>query len=483
MNLGPYSRKFRDLQKQDVYVLGKSHNIEVSREYSREKNMKLILQQHRNLADEPDKLYFFKVYMYQNQKLHGFVHDSESPTTNEYPETVGHGPKCDIDKILLEIDLEVRKDQEVINGRVEPSAPPDVTPKPAEIELSLRNTNTDIQNSDARTQTLLAALVDNQLQFQNHTMSLFEKKQASYPSKHKHYNAKLVFEEDKGIEQFLSLIESYCDANDITNDHAKVKVALASLDASDHGLTLKESLVGNEKTEWLLFKNKLIAVLGKDYEYYDELFGTFKRGTLSPGLALAKLTLYYKKSFPCYRENLNTDDERKILRAFIRCLDQPIQGLVKSEEYRLTIETIANRVQQLERAFCVSKNPLINIITEPAVPPVEPIIDQILKLEIERSQKALVMEKERSKQQNQLFSAMNNLISNISTSSKTSAFTKKADPGPRVNKFAGLKNFCLHHILGNCRYDKCKFIHASGPDVPQSVLDVVEKLRVEMDRS
>lgn len=465
LSLGNYSRRFKDFLKHDIYVLGKNVGALVDREATREANMKVVLQTAPSLADDLEKLYFFKVYMFQNNKIHGYVGTNENPDPNDYPETVAHGPKCNIAKILAEINLiSDNNEKERHTDELERNKP---KPPPKPTLLMPNNGST----SD-RTSILLETLVDNQVKFQNHTMTLLQQK--SNNTKSKHYNAKLTFEPEKGIEQFLSLIESYCDANDISLDLAKVKVALAALDASDHGLTLKESLVGDEKVKWDLFKNKLISVLGKDNEYYDELFTKFRRGILSPGLALAKLTLYYKKSFPSYRAILNDDDERKILRVFIRCLDQPIQGLIKAEEYRLTLATVANRVQQLERAFSLNQNPIINSISQPVQS--EQIFEKIMNLELERSNQAMKIEQERSQQQKQLLSTMNALVANMTVKEKFG--DNKAVNNERKNRFSGLQNYCLHYIIGSCKYDKCKFIHADRLEVPKSVLETVERLRI-----
>jgi hypothetical protein len=52
---------------------------------------------------------------------------------------------------------------------------------------------------------------------------------------------KVRFEESRGIEQFSAMVES-SDANGIDDDKDKMKISIAALDASDHGLVLKSSL-------------------------------------------------------------------------------------------------------------------------------------------------------------------------------------------------------------------------------------------------
>ena len=165
---------------------------------------------------------------------------------------------------------------------------------------------------------------------------------------------KLKFDETKNIENFLSQIDSVCEANGIKEDGTKVKIALAAIITSEHGVVIAETVNQVEKHDWSLFKAKLTSILGRDYEHYDDLFSRFKRKNLSPGLALAQMCAYYKKSFPVRREILNEDDKRVILRAFIRSLEQPIKGLIRAEEHLLNLDTVANRVQKLERAYNIT---------------------------------------------------------------------------------------------------------------------------------
>ena len=449
--LGLYSRKIRDFSKGDTYLVGKSLSVSVTAENTRHDNMKLIISQYPEFANDLDKLYYFKIYMFQKVKKHGLI--SEPDTSEDYPEISGHGTRIDFAKIFRELNMSDDTPEP------EKTGPTDSTQNPIISTVSSPNatsTPPSVPKTENDPQTLLNALVNNQIQLQNQYRPMSHKNKA--------YNAKLKFVEDQGIEQFLSAVDSYCDANDIINDENRVKVALAALDSSDHGLTLKECLVGDEKTKWKLFKNKLVSVLGKDFEYYDELFNTFKRGTLSPGLALAKLSLFYKKSFPVYREQLTEDDTRKILRRFIRCLDQPVQGLIKAEEYRLNMGNIANRVQQLERAYGINNNPLINAITDGQAEKAfsDPMMDHMLKIEAERS-----------KNHQQLIKQMDHLVASLQMGSK--AVGQKSKPVDK-KKYSGLKNYCLHHITGTCNYGRCKFIHADGMDVPDTVRRCAEQI-------
>ena len=168
---------------------------------------------------------------------------------------------------------------------------------------------------------------------------------------------KLRFEESRGIKQFLAMVESYSDANGIDDDKDKIKISIAALDASDHGLVLKSSLSTEDLVNWSQFKSQLISVLGKDTLYYRERYDNFKRENQSPGLALARLTLYYRKMFEnTGKLSLTENDMKHILQRFISSLDNPIRSRIRAEEHILTYRTIAKRVQQLERAFLCDRN-------------------------------------------------------------------------------------------------------------------------------
>ena len=144
---------------------------------------------------------------------------------------------------------------------------------------------------------------------------------------------------------------------------------------------------------------------------------------------------------------MNNDDKRVILRRFISCLEQPIQGLIKAEENTLTIDTIANRVQQLERAYQINKNPLISTI-----------------MKNNKTNKNIFFEKIQE-QHRELLASIHSLVAALQIGPKDEKIEKDK---PKRN-LSGLKNYCLYHMNGTCRVKNCRFIHADEIDIPESV--------------
>ena len=375
IKLGNYCRKFKDLSKGDVFVLGKAFSIQVNKDTTRENNMLEILKIKPELADDREKYFYFSIQkQLDGQIMHGQVLESTITNTEDFPERSSHGARCQIDKIILEIAksklLPDDKNKNPEPGNVDLNQQIPVTQIPVtQIPVTqipfeqvpfpqvnvLNQPKIGVGN---KTDSVLSVLINGQVALQQTNRLLLNR--APHP-KFNHCNIKLKYDESRGIEQFLSLVESFCEANDITIDAVKVKLALAALCASEHGLVLKESLVGEETQVWDLFKNKLIAILGRDHEFYFNMFKNFKRGSISPGLALARISSYYRKSFPITRENLNTDDKNRIFRAFVESLEQPVQGMIKAEEYRLNLDNVAIRVQQLERAYFLKQNQTVSV--------------------------------------------------------------------------------------------------------------------------
>ena len=116
---------------------------------------------------------------------------------------------------------------------------------------------------------------------------------------------------------------------------------MIALDDSDYGMVLKYSLSPRHLKNWNEFKNHLISVLGKDSFHYRDEFKNFKRQGDCASFALARLTLSYKKKFPVEKEILSPEDEANIYEKCISSLEQPLQGMITSEEDRLDFHTVA----------------------------------------------------------------------------------------------------------------------------------------------
>ena len=278
---------------------------------------------------------------------------------------------------------------------------------------------------------------------------------------------KLRFEESRGIEQFLAMVESYSDANGIDDDKDKIKISIAALDASDHGLVLKSSLSTEDLVNWSQFKSQIISVLGKDTLYYRERYDNFKRENQSPGLALARLTLYYRKMFEnTGKLSLTEDDMKHILQRFISSLDNPIRSRIRAEEHILTYRTIAKRVQQLERAFLCDRNPFFQEKT--------PGINAVIEEKDEISQLKQTMTELQAEIQSQF-----RLLKNVGESAQRARGYRPVQRTPkrRIPKelYDALEGNCIKHLTSTCSFTPCKYKHEQISQVPRSVIAAAQQ--------
>ena len=69
MQEGKYSRSIEEFSKPDTYLVVKSLGAPVSQDTTRHENMKTILRTIPQFADNLEKTFYFKIYMYQEKKL------------------------------------------------------------------------------------------------------------------------------------------------------------------------------------------------------------------------------------------------------------------------------------------------------------------------------------------------------------------------------------------------------------------------------
>ena len=165
------------------------------------------------------------------------------------------------------------------------------------------------------------------------------------------FRQKIQYQPSHGIEAFIRSVESYAAANDITDKLKWIAIAKSALNSSEDGLLLQDALLPAEDSDWVLFKNRLLSILGNPPDYYRDFYRSFRRGSQKLGLSMSRLTQAYKRGFLAGSNNLSESDKQHIIHQFIACLDNPLRGLLKAEEKTLTFSKIADRAAELERCF------------------------------------------------------------------------------------------------------------------------------------
>ena len=164
------------------------------------------------------------------------------------------------------------------------------------------------------------------------------------------FRQKIKYEPSHGIEAFIRSVEAFAAANEVTDKTKWVAIAKSALNQSEDGLLIQDSLLPAEEAEWDLFKNKLLSILGRAPDYYRDFYRGFRRGTQKCGLAMSRLTQAYKRVYLAGGK-LSSYDQCHIKLQFVESLDNPLRGLVKAEESKLTFSNIAERASELERCF------------------------------------------------------------------------------------------------------------------------------------
>ena len=282
------------------------------------------------------------------------------------------------------------------------------------------------------------------------------------------FQQKLKYEPAHGIEAFIRSVESYAKANEISSSVKLISIAKAALNTSDDGLLLQDSLTSAEESDWTLFKQKLLSILGNPPDYYRDVFRSYRRGAQKLGLAMSKLTQAYKRGFLTGDQNLSENDKRHIMLQFIASLDNPLKGLVKAEEKSLTFEKIAERAAELERCFGAGFEPnsvasllypqgrvqLVNAVNE------QKSTETVNLKMIELLDK---LSKQSEKQHAEIMKMVANRPSNFNRENR--GHRKPNRNGLPEDMKKKLNGFCLQAVkYGNCRRSNCTYKHEQIPD-------------------
>lgn len=282
------------------------------------------------------------------------------------------------------------------------------------------------------------------------------------------FQQKLKYEPAHGIEAFIRSVESYAKANEISSSIKLISIAKAALNTSDDGLLLQDSLTSAEESDWTLFKQKLLSILGNPPDYYRDVFRSYRRGAQKLGLAMSQLTQAYKRGFLSGDQNLSENDKRHIMLQFIASLDNPLKGLVKAEEKSLTFEKIAERAAELERCFGAGFEPnsvasllypqgrvqLVNAVNE------QKSTETVNLKMIELLDK---LSKQSEKQHAEIMKLVADRPSSYNRENRGNRKPNRNGLPEEMKK--KLNGFCLQAVkYGNCRRTNCTYKHEQIPD-------------------
>ena len=245
------------------------------------------------------------------------------------------------------------------------------------------------------------------------------------------------------ISAWIRNMEIYGRASSL-NDEELITTALSSLLSEEEGSHVISSLTDTELKKWSLFKKKLEDVLGHTRDHWKHLYENYSRGADSFGVAMAKLTSYYRQGYEIME--LRKHDQELLIERFCKCQDDRMRELLLREKANLNVSTIVKRANELERSIPKREN--LFAISAPAEN--DNIAKQLASLTAEiQKMKINNSSKEKKSQQN------------------------KKRPKLDLDKAAG---YCIKFTQGKpCRYgDNCKYMHASDP--PKSVVDYAKSL-------
>jgi len=302
------------------------------------------------------------------------------------------------------------------------------------------------------------------------------------------FRQKIKYEPSHGIEAFIRSVESYAAANEINDQLKWIAIAKSALNASEDGLLLQDALLPAEDSDWELFKNRLLSILGNPPDYYRDFYRSFRRGSQKLGLAMSRLTQAYKRGFLGGQNHLTESDKQHIMHQFIASLDNPLRGLLKAEEKNLTFSTIADRAAELERCFGTGFMPdsaATLMFPEARVQMVENANKE--KIQDSVNLKLVQMINQMMTQSAQNHQEMINHLSNgKNTTQQNQNWNRNTNRNVRRNRYTNwneiqpkLNGHCIYWAkFGSCRnQNRCRYKHETN--VPDSVKDAIKDLKSE----
>ena len=340
--MGKYSRKVENLSKLDILALAHDKKLSSSDRESREYIVSEISKTDKNILNKNYKYYFILKDNFDLQ----VVSDISRASSLSYPEKpFDSDRRIDFNKVrklIREVDIRDNKNHS------------------QKIDCNLSTTRIEVKEKQSEEpqnehNVELEENYPDEIEKMTNTIQTFIKTDSiSEKQKHGIHNIlgiKLKYEQSRGIDSFLSLIDSYASTYGITDQTEKVKIALLALDNSDHGLTVKAVLSKDDVQNWDAFRKKVQSLLGRDSESYRDEFESYAATSESPRLAIANLVTVYKFSFDPPKMNLTQEDEQEIIRTFVKAQKGMVRSLLLAEIKSLTLTNLGTRTQRLIQAF------------------------------------------------------------------------------------------------------------------------------------
>ena len=480
-----YSKLVFNLSKDEIIEIARHYQVDHTTSQNRENIMAAIFQADQNIADKNFKYYFLinaqnKLEFIKSTKILDYSVFPERPSTSNR--------KIDFEKLQ---SLITKVEPPKVNSPVVPESQNPTTPPPLEATTNLDNNSKEqifTDNKISRSQSLqLVQEKPTKTDDMSEIVKVFEKvlnkekSEKKLPAAHNILGVKLKYEQSRGIDSFLSLIDTFASTYNITDPSEKVKIALLALDNSDHGLTVKQILSKADCEDWDLFRSKLQSLLGRDCHSYREEFDNWSNSTDPPTLAIARLITIFKFTFDPPKESLTEEDERRIIRKFIKAQENPmIKGFLLAEQDKLDLKTLGQRTQHLLRAFNVKSDPFFAVNN--IVPGQEDITDDqnhnLINRDksnnsgrpyrppnLKRGQFRSFNNRPRDFQ-NRGYQRRNNSYNY----SNPRSVNRRQNRNQDVFDYRKLQGYCIADLTSECHYKDCRYKHSSeGSPVPESV--------------
>ena len=231
------------------------------------------------------------------------------------------------------------------------------------------------------------------------------------------------------------------------NDEELITCALSALLAEEQGSHIIASLTDTELQEWDAFKAKLEDVLGFSRDHWKYLFEKYQRGSDSFGVAMAKLTSYYRQGYNI--KDLREHDEELLIEKFCSAQDDRLRELLLRDKASLNVSSIVKRANELERSIPKRE---INFaaVTRPESDPIHKQIKELME----------EFKKFKADQDHQ---------------------NRKSKPNGKKKSKIDLdkaQGYCLKYTnTGQCKFgNSCKYQHAPQQEVPSQVRDYAKSL-------
>ena len=448
-----YYKKLQDLTIDELYCYGLLVGIQKPSSMQRKNDLiKTIVEKESTFLDNDErKFYFTKV----DSKLKYL--DSPTAKENFVQKTLTAAAKIKVEDVKREI-------QEQLNQRRETESSIDLNQIQIENDQIIDRLSLNNEQNDE----LLAQLLSSHSNgFRNRNNGF-------------NFKPKLKYEPSHGIEAFIRSVEDYAKANDVTDKEKWTAVAKSALNQSEDGLLIQDTLTPEEEKDWNLFKNKLQSILGRAADYYRDSFRSFRRGSLLPGMAMSKLIQAYKRGFLKSGDALTDHDMRIIKLQFIESLDNPLRGLVKAEEGRLTFFNIAERAAELERCFGSSyqRDSAATIMFSEGRVQAANSIQADQSIQMKMLELLNNMNCQAKTQHNQMLNLLENRQNKNHDGNnfrRYGRYNQKRGSMSNVLKEAQpkLQGFCYFYVKnGACRYNNCRFKH--DKNIPDDVIKAIK---------